>query len=320
MSWFRNALWACLVGVCVASAHAETATFDAPGIDRWSYPFAGNGSEQEARIFSALGTEGFDERDAQFIVAFDTTAGGSSSIPAFKGALNYEITSVKLTATVSSLVGAPTYDGTHDNFQTYLATDAAAYVPDADAGRPIELFGAAFVGGYTEFGFGPTDGAPPAYEEANPFGFGPPNGRYVHPVAINELGERTMASNNVDYFNGGADGWDATPYAVGTSSLNAGDPLAVGTELTFDVNLSDPAILDHMRQSLNDGQLGFVFSTLALSNDFPRLYTKEFPGGSPVTLQVEYRVVPEPNTLVLSGLTFAAVGCVVLRQWRRKSA
>lgn len=300
------------------SAFGETVTFSAPSLDRWSYPFAGNGAEQEARLFSALGTEGFDERDSQFVLAFDTTSAGSSAIPAGLGAGNYQIQSVKVTATVSSLVGTPAYDGSHDAYTTYLPDDAAAHVADPDAGRPLELFGAGFVAGYSSFGFGATDGAPPAYEEGNPFGFGPPTGRYVHPLAFDAVGQPQLVSNNIDYLNGGAAAFEATPFAVGVSSLAEGAPLAVGTQLSFDVNVADPAVLGYLQAGLNDGQLGFVLSTLAFSDSFPRLYTKEFPGGSPVTLEIEYTAVPEPSTLALAAV-FVAGGCV-LSHLRRRSA
>lgn len=319
MSWYRLGLLLCGAALGAESVAAETVRFAAPGLDRWNYPFAGNGAEQEARLFSALGNEGLDERDAQFIVAFDTANGGSSAIPVGLGAASYQIQSVTLRATVSSVVGQPAYDGSNDSFATYLAPEAAAYVPDADAGRPIELFGVGFVAGYSRFGFGPTDGAPPAYEEGNAFGFGPPTGRYVHPLAFDSVGQPILVSNNVDYLNAGAAGFEAAPFAIGATSLNAGDELAVGTELTFSVDIASPAILNYLQDGLDGGQLGFVLSTLSLSDNFARLYTREFPGGSPVTLDIEYSVVPEPNALVLAALTYAVLAGVMWRQWRRSS-
>ncbi len=294
------------------TAVAETLSFSAPTLDRWSYPFAGNGAEQEARIFSALGTEGFSERDAQFVIAFDT-----SSIPSGLGADQYVIQSLKLTAAVSSLVGAPLYDGTHDTFETYLPDEAPIAAADTDAGRPIELFGAGFAAGYSRFGFGPTDNAPPAFEENNAFGFGPPNGRYVHPLAFDANGDPQLVSDHVDYFNNGADGFDAVPFAVGTSSLPAGAPYTVGTTLTFDVNVADANINEYLRTGLDQGQLGFVISTLSTSDSFTRLFTKEYPGGLPVTLELQYTVVPEPSSVVLLVVTFAALAFVVRTQLRK---
>lgn len=314
-------LMLCLSIAAVNPGLAETVTFPAPSLDRWSYPFAGNGSEQEARLFSALGTEGFDERDSQFVIAFDTANDGSAAVPSGKGAGNYQIQSVRLIAAVSSLVGAPVYDGTHDTFPTYLAADAATYEPDADVGRPLELFGAGFVAGYARFAFGATtDGAPPAFEENNAFGFGPPTGRYVHPLAYDANGQPLLVSNNVDRLNGGAAGFEAAPFAVAVADLDAGSPLAVGTELTFDVNLADPAIVEYLQSGLDRGQLGFVISTLATSDAFPRLYTKEFPGGSPVTLELDVTVVPEPGSLPLMAVALVVLSCVVWGQLRRRPA
>lgn len=318
-------IWRCvplalLLLLPMSAVRAATVSFAAPSLDRWNYPFAGNGAEEEARIFSALGTDGFDERDATFLLAFNTVAGGSAAIPTGLGAAGYTIQSVKVTATVSSLVGAPTYDGTHDTYTTYLPTDAAGYVADGDVGRPIELFGAGFAAGYSEFGFDPANGVPPAFEESNAFGFGPPNGRYVHPIAFDAGGVAKRVSNNIDYLNGGAAAFEATPFAAGTSSLAEGSAFVVGTELTFDVNVADPAIQGYLQAGLDKGQLGFVISTLATSDAFPRLFTKEFAGGSPVTLEIEYTAVPEPGSVGLLAVTLAGLSCVIWGQMRRRSA
>lgn len=311
----------CLLAAWSQSTLAETTTFSTPSLDRWSYPFAGNGSEQEARLFSALGAEGFDERDSQFVIAFDTAHDGSVLIPAGLGAANYQIQSLRLTATASSVVGAPAYDGTHDVFSTYLAPDAAGYQADGDVGRPIELFGAGFVGGYSTFAFDTsTDGAPPAFEENNPFGFGPPTGRYVHPLAYDSNGQPLLVSNNVDYLNGGVAAFEAEPFAVGVADLTIGSLLATGTELTFEVNLSDASIVEYLQSGLDQGQLGFVLSTLATSDNFSRLYTKDFPAGSPVRMELDVTVVPEPSTMSLLAVTMLALSSVVWGQLRRRTA
>ncbi len=300
---------------------AEKITFSAPGLDRWNYPFAGNGSEEEAPIFGALGEEGFDERDGQFIVAYDSANGGSGSIPAGLGAANYQIASVKLVATVSSVLGQPIYDGTYDAVATYFPDTAAGHVADSDAGRPVELFGVGFIAGYSSFAFGvPTDMAPPAYEENNPRGFGPPTGRYVRPISFDVNGDPVSVANNVDYLNDGAAGFESSPFAVGVSSLAPGANLVAGTELTFDVDLSNPAILGYLQSGLDKGQLGFVLSTLGHSDDYSRLLAKEFAGGNPVRMEIEVTAVPEPSSLTLLAVTFVALGGVVWSQLRRRPA
>jgi hypothetical protein len=300
---------------------AEIINFAAPGLDRWNYPFAGNGSEIEAPVFSALGEEGLDERDGQFIVAYDTVAGGSESVPAGLGAANYQIASVKLVATVSSVSGTPLYDGSYDAVATYFPEAATGFVADSDAGRPIELHGAGFVAGYSSFAFGvPTDNAPPAYEEDNPRGFGPPTGRYVRPISFDANGDPISVANSVDYLNDGAGGFESSPFAVGVSSLAPGAGLAVGTELTFDVDLSNPAILEYLQSGLDQGQLGFVFSSLGLSDNYSRLLAKEFTGGNPVRLELDVTAVPEPSSISLLAVSFVALGGVVWSQLRRRPA
>ena len=100
--------------VCVAGL-SEAAEISV-GLDRWMYPFAFTGGTRNlSPTFGAVGTPGFDNRDAQFLIGFDTSA----VIPAGQGADNYQINSI----TVRAMVGAPSgfeYDPTYDPFRAYL--------------------------------------------------------------------------------------------------------------------------------------------------------------------------------------------------------
>lgn len=91
----------------VTAAQGATATVS---LDRWMYPFAFTGGTRDlAPTFGAVGTPGFDNRDAQFLIGFDT----SSTVPVGQGAANYQINSV----TVRAMVGSPAgfeYDPTYD--------------------------------------------------------------------------------------------------------------------------------------------------------------------------------------------------------------
>lgn len=309
------------LGALPRAVLAESVVFNGPDLDRWDYPFAGNGSEPEAPLFAALGEDGLDERDGQFIVAFDTVNGGSAPIPAGLGGGKYQINSAKLIATVSSVVGQPLYDGTYDTVATYFPDTAAGYLADSDAGRPLDLFGAGFIAGYSSFAFGmPTDNAPPAYEENNPRGFGPPTGRYVHPLGFDAGGNPVSVANNVDYLNDGAAAFESNPFAVGVSAVAPGTALAAGTELTFEIDLSNQAIVGYLQSGLDQGQLGFVFSTLGSSDNYVRLATKELAGGSPVRLELEVTAVPEPSSVALLAVTLALMLGVVWAQLRRRHA
>jgi hypothetical protein len=122
-------------------------------LDRWMYPFAFTGGTRDlAPTFGAIGSPGFDNRDGQFVIGFDT----AGQIPTGLGPGTYQI----ISATVRAMVGSPSgfeYDPTYDTYRTYLAPENPNSLADSDIGRPIELHGLGFRNGYTHLSFGPTD-------------------------------------------------------------------------------------------------------------------------------------------------------------------
>ena len=100
--------WACVVaGVAGAAAAGGTVArgqmiqvdMGSPTMDRWMYPFASTpGSEQVALTFGAILQAGFDDRDAQFLVGFDTQA----VVPTGLALERYRIESLRFVAAVSN--------------------------------------------------------------------------------------------------------------------------------------------------------------------------------------------------------------------------
>ena len=71
-----------LLAAGTAFGQSITGTIDAPSIDRWNYPFASQpGTETSVPTFAALRQAGFDDRDAQFLIGFNT----DTVIPAWFG-------------------------------------------------------------------------------------------------------------------------------------------------------------------------------------------------------------------------------------------
>lgn len=303
------------VGLCLSSAvaHADTATFNTPDFDRWNYPFNGTpGARSTAPVFGAVGVTGFDDRDGQFLIGFDT----STALPALGLGQSYQINSVTVTATHTT--GAFTYDPTYDGFETYDGTTT-----DSDAGRPIVLTGTGFRGGFSAIEFSPAIPGQPGYAEGETFAFGDPTAegvRNAYAAAFDAGGNLIDVSNNV------SDGFDFTPFAVGTTGLTAGDAVveavagvSPGSTFTFDVNLADADILGYVQQGIADGGLSFTISSLTATTQQnpgnPNFYTRDNfdPAAIDPTLVIDFTVIPEPVSLAL-----LLIGGVVLGAARRR--
>ncbi len=279
-----------------------------PTADRWMYPFNGTpGTRPAASVFGAIGEASFDDRDAQFLVRFDTT----SVIAAGLGAGNYSLTSLQLTLTVN--VGDSfRYDPTYDGVNTYLDPTASGYVADTDLGRPIELFAVGYRNGYSTSTF----------TETSPFGSATESGRNAYAAGFNSDGTLIDVSNNV------ASAFDVTPFAIGqVAGLTSGSFVPQEAQMTFSLNLSDPLILAYLQESLNAGYLEFMVTSLQATTQeaasgFPSFFTKDNLLHDPAfgdylagQLTGEVTAVPEPATWLLLGAAGLAFG--VMRRGRR---
>jgi hypothetical protein len=268
-------------------------------LDRWMYPFnVTPGSRIQAPTFGALGSPQFDDRDGQFVLAVNTAGAG---VPVAEPAGRYRIESLSVTLTETT--GGYPFDSTYDRFATYLDADAALASPDLDAGRPLELYGVGFRNDFAEFGW--PDGGPvtaaPVFSSSSPYG---PVDRGTRNVfAADAFGQDI--SNHIDSLNGGQDGFDPVPFAVGqayeppdmnqTLPLSPGDEVLAGTTFVFEVNVADAAIQTYLQQSLASGQLGLAVTSVHTTGQlveggaYPNFATaNHFAYAGPVlTFQVE---------------------------------
>lgn len=304
------ALW-----TAVGAARAVEVTVN---LDRWMYPFAFTGGTRElAPTFGAAGTPGFDNRDAQFLLGFDTSA----VAPAGLGAGNYQIHSV----TIRTMVGAPagfTYDPTYDSFRTYLPAAEAEFLNDADAGRPLELHGVGFRNGYTRFAFGANDNQPLGFEESSVFGAQDVGTRNAYALGFVTAGMGSDISNNVDNRT------ESNPWAIGTAALAAGGVVPDNTMFSFTLDSANPDVRNYLQQGLNAGVLGFSITSLHAASQgggppTPQFVTRENlqAGSVPAVLAIDFQVVPEPATvaLVVVGTAGAMFCFAVGRRRSRKS-
>jgi hypothetical protein len=250
----------------VASAQSFEAAFDGPSADRWNYGFnATPGVRPVASVFGYTGDlYEFDDRDGQIVIAFDT----SDLITPGAGEDRYLVEMVTIELMLADpLAGG--YDPTVDDWRTHLAAEDPLHLPDADPGRPIELYATGFRNRMTD----------PLWNESSDFSPVGPFGEGVR----NAFAAQCMPNGKLlDVSNCITDGFTASPIALGVAEGWApGEELPEGTSLRFTFDGSDPDAAAWLSRSLNAGRLLFSVSSLVEAEqeggDFIDLYMRENP-------------------------------------------
>lgn len=274
-----------------AAASAGATTFEATG-DRWMYPFNGAaGLEATASIFGTPNDPTFDDRDAHYLLDFDTTG----EIAPGQGAANYVITSATLTLTLKpeGQQGAWSYDPTYDPYTSYLPGGT-----DADAGRPIEVSGVAYRNGFATASFTETSAFSPP---------GPPSPGVRNAYASDWSGGVARdVSNNV------RNGFDTDPWGIGTiDGLAPGDLVPGGALVVFEIALT-PDVVAYLQERLDGGEVDLLVSGMFPASQggaatYPRFETSEGLAAGVARLDLDVQVVPEPGTALLVGGALAAL-------------
>lgn len=268
---FAFALWA--VGWAYGGVILE------PAGDKHMYPFMNdlppNDLKPSASVFGAYGAldnipgYDFDDRDAQFFLDFAT----ASLVAPGQGASNYQLTSLEIWVVVANH-GSFFFDSSADPLSTYQNSGT-----DSDPGRPIEMYGVGYRGGFSQATF----------NQDSPFG---PAGsiyknvRNAYAIDFGEDGNPRDVSNNVE------EGFTSNPWAIAdapgsidvdgnfiASPLPAGSPVPEGTVFRFQLNLTDPKVRTYVQEGLHAGRIHLMVSSLynatQQSSDIPKFYTKE---------------------------------------------
>ncbi len=287
--------------IVLPGAGADGSAWDLPHFDRWMYPFNASaplGNRPTASSFGAFDTPDFDNRDAQVYFGFVLT----NAIPAGLGADAYQVVRCTFEATMSG--GTTVYDPTLDPWTTYLDPTQALHTADADPGRPMELYGAGWRGGWNAWTFG----------ENGPFQSVPPNWRNKRNIYALGIHSNTLVdvSNSVDPAGDGSGvgGFDPIPFAIGSAPLSPGDPIPLPTTFTFDLDVNHPLIQGYLQNALDGGILGLIIATLHPSvfmgpAVFPVWDQKESIVGTPATLDIVYRVSPRLDIGITGGVRVA---------------
>jgi hypothetical protein len=315
-----NVVLAAVAALAGLRAHAAVVTIEEPAMDKWMYGNVSgsySGTRETAPVFGFPNTAGDEDRLGQLLVAFLT----SSDIPTGLGASKYNITRVTM-----SVFNADNYtntlDTTPDSFRTYLDPLDSLYLPDADAGRPVELFGVGLRNGYTRLSPTVAGAGVGDYHERSPLGASATaiHGRHAYPLGYMAGGSPVDVSDNV------SERFEAEPWAVAKiNGLSSGALIPEGSEYRFELNLTSPYILAYLQQALNDGVLGLTVAPLhpasgqSSATPYPTLFTRENQLGPEYAprLEVEYTIIPEPtaSSFAVIGLSILALG----RGWRRRS-
>jgi hypothetical protein len=331
--WWLNGCLAA-VALLAASARADEAFWNKPGMDVWIYPDVQTpGVRTVGPTF--LSSPGLDENDQFLPGSSRDPARRGMSFAAFKTAdvidtglpkSYYHIKSVTVTFTMQeSTSGNIFYDNTPDTNAELLAD----YVNnDIDTARPMELYGIGFNAGFTGFNFGSGDtggGAKPFVETQYPFSPSGATGLLVtYPIAADESGAPLDVSNSLTggYSATAEDNitapFDPVPWSIGkVDGLAPGDAIPEQTTFEFDLDLDLPGVASYVQAGLADGALGFFLASNHFSGDphgagaipYPQWYHKEFNpafGGVAPTLAVEYEVLELPGDYNVDGVVDAA--------------
>ena len=281
-----------------------------PTMDRWMYPFEfGPATRPNAPTFGSFDSR-FDTRDAEMMMGWDT----GDSVRTNAGASRYLLRSARVTLT--SIPPGPgstlmpfIYDPTHDIFATYM-TNAPGAVPDSDPGRPIELFGVGFRGGFTI----------ETFLEDSRFGpLGPIKGdtisigtRNAYAAIFGRDGELMDIANHVGQTNAAwtTPPFEAPPWSVGTTTdALPGGEMPGGGRMAFSIDLGDPLVAGYFQRALDMGKLRLMVSSLSPagqstpggtgvggSGAYPTWATKENLLYDPPSLEIEGTLVADTDS------------------------
>jgi prepilin-type N-terminal cleavage/methylation domain-containing protein/prepilin-type processing-associated H-X9-DG protein len=314
LTFVRAAAWSCCAAMFVASsaAWAATAAWTQPDIDAFAYSnadepgrgtaptFVGGFELDESNQFVPHGATS-PARLGMSLLAFDTSAQVTEGLDP----LQYQINSVTVTIQF--------YNGTSGSIQYEdQPVNRAAFQADVQNGvgsvqRPMELYGVGLRSGYAGFDFDGTSD-PQKFNAVNhPYG---PTGYRAYPIVGSDSqpgAYRDVANNITGGFSatepsGTTAPFEAAPWAIGETNLARGATVPDRTTFTFEIDLNTVGVRDYVQQSLADGGLGFMLSSLHMANQpgvggvlpYPQWFMKEsvggFYNGVPATLTIDYEI------------------------------
>ena len=260
---FRAARTAWLALGLAASLSGLAADFNATAptsMDKWMYPFefGTGGTRPVAPTFASFDPR-FDTRDAEFLLGWDT----ATVVPTGASPARYVLRRARLLLPVAA-DRTFLYDPTYDPIRTYFPTNDPARLPDADAGRPVEVFGVGFRAGFNSATFLESSSfGPVGAFTSNTISIGTRN---AFAAQYDTNGVLVDVANHVGQLNLN---WTNTPFeaaawAIGTTTNAApGEFVPIDSVFAFDLDLSDPLVHGYLARSLSEGRLRLMVSSLS---------------------------------------------------------
>lgn len=292
-----------------ALCRAELAQWSEPSIDNWFYSnsfssgsrilgpsFAGVDVDSETMQFVENSQNG-PARSGTALLAFETTDLITAGLAPHRYAIN------SVTVSARSQVGGFLYEDQPKTQGDLLAEALGAGITEQ---QPIELFGVGFRESYIGFDLG-LAGPGQRFAESDPAYS--VSGYVAYPVIGDGAGAYHDVSNS---YSGGfsetAAGnqtapFDAMPWAIGETSLTAGQTVADDTTFSFEVDLNQPGVTAYLQQSLAGGSVGFFLSSMHPAGfqgvgggAYPQWYMKEsvglFANAEAATLTIDFTILP----------------------------
>lgn len=304
LSYTRNRVWGLCIGLGIlaqALGGEFSITPPAPSMDRWVYPFGDFlGDRSVAPSFASFDPR-FDTRDAQYLMGWNTDTQVSTNA----GPTRYLLRRARVELR-NSVNNAFIYDATFDPYLTY-ATNQPGYVPDADPGRPVELYGAGFRNGFTSATF--LENSP--YGRINPINSANISigTRNAFAAMFGDQGQLVDVSNNVGQAN---PEWtqppfEVRPWAVGTTTnVPPGELVPEDAVFTFDLDLKDPQIVGYLQSALHEGRLRLILASLSPANQVTPGGTGGGGAGAYPQWATRENLLFDPPRLILEGVVVGA--------------
>ncbi len=263
--------------VAAALGANVTVSYSQPSLDRWEYPFNFSaGTEGRAPLFAALLQPGFDDRDGELLVGFDT----DGDIATGKGRQSYKILKATLKVYVENDQEFH-YDPTPDPLASSFAPNDPRYLADIDLGKPTEVWPVGYRNGYTAATF----------HEDSPFGGTPlvapaEGARNVFPALLDYDQSATDMARQVRLKLPGIPMGLARLYDFDNGAeLPPGVFVPQATEIRFELAGVSSNNYVYLQNCLNTGRVRLLVTTLEPTSGgpgggtggvtYPRIYTRE---------------------------------------------
>lgn len=214
-----------------------------PALDKWMYPHNAAPCDRPASsTFATRGdASGVDTLHSQHLVGWDTEATILTGLHPTRYLIRSA--SIRLTINRGNLFK---FDPTPDSLESHFDPESPGFTPDIDEGRPVEIYGLGFRNGFTL----------DTFEQCAGFGGAELGRRNAFAAGWSTNGTLVDISNHYGKTNALHQTFQTWPFAVGMADgVEPGQLAPAGSRMSFDLNLSDPKVVEYLQTGLAHGKL-----------------------------------------------------------------